>query len=158
MPNDSDLSCRSELDSPELEPPSVVELELEPDDDGEPESLPEWETSDKFYCLRQCTSKRGWQSAHQSLSQQAGSQTDTHSLGFLSVADAAPSSREAPCCNPSSGRVVMQPTGNPVVGGSNPSPLTMAPPPVAAKMSTPGFKPTLANLASAALPLDHCLC
>ena len=48
MPNDSDLSCQSELDSPELEPPSVVELELEPDDDDEPESLPEWETSDKL--------------------------------------------------------------------------------------------------------------
>ena len=44
MPNDSDLSCQSELDSPELEPPSAVELELEPDDDDEPESLPEWET------------------------------------------------------------------------------------------------------------------
>ena len=27
MLNDSDLSCQSELDSPELEPPSVVELE-----------------------------------------------------------------------------------------------------------------------------------
>ena len=27
MPNDSDLSCQSELDTPELEPPSVVELE-----------------------------------------------------------------------------------------------------------------------------------
>ena len=48
MPNDSDLSCQSELDSPELEPPSVVELELEPDDDDEPESLPEWETLDKI--------------------------------------------------------------------------------------------------------------
>ena len=48
MPNDSDLSCQTELDSPELEPPSVVELELEPDDDNEPESLPEWETSDKL--------------------------------------------------------------------------------------------------------------
>ena len=48
MPNDSDLSCQSELDSPELEPPSVVELELEPDDDDEPEPLPEWETSDKL--------------------------------------------------------------------------------------------------------------
>ena len=48
MPNDSDLSCQSELDSPELEPPSVVELELEPDDDDEPESLPKWETSDKL--------------------------------------------------------------------------------------------------------------
>ena len=45
MPHDSDLSCQSEL---ELEPPSVVELELEPDDDDEPESLPEWETSDKL--------------------------------------------------------------------------------------------------------------
>ena len=48
MPNDSDLSCQSELDSPELEPPSVVELELEPDADDEPELLPEWETSDKL--------------------------------------------------------------------------------------------------------------
>ena len=48
MPNDSDLSCQSELDSPELEPPSVVELELEPDDDDKLESLPEWETSHKL--------------------------------------------------------------------------------------------------------------
>ena len=48
MPNDSDLSCQSELDPPELEPPSVVELELEPDDDDESESVPEWETSDKL--------------------------------------------------------------------------------------------------------------
>ena len=48
MPNDSNLSCQSELDLPELEPPSVVELELEPDDDDDPESLPEWETSDKL--------------------------------------------------------------------------------------------------------------
>ena len=37
MTNDSD---QSELDSPELEPPSVVELELEPDDDYEIDSLP----------------------------------------------------------------------------------------------------------------------
>ena len=48
MSNDSDLSCQSELDLPELEPPLVVELELEPDDDDEPESLPKWETSDKL--------------------------------------------------------------------------------------------------------------
>ena len=48
MPNDSDLSCESELDSPELDPPSVMELELEPDDDDESESLHEWETSDKL--------------------------------------------------------------------------------------------------------------
>ena len=48
MPNDSDLSCQSGLDLPELEPPSVVELELEPDDDDGPESLPEWETSNKL--------------------------------------------------------------------------------------------------------------
>ena len=37
MSNDSD---QSELDSPELEAPSVVELELEPDDGDELESLP----------------------------------------------------------------------------------------------------------------------
>ena len=48
MPNDSDLSCQSESNSPELEPPLVVELELEPHDDDVPESLPQWETSDKL--------------------------------------------------------------------------------------------------------------
>ena len=52
----------------------------------------------------------------------------------------------------------MQPTGIPVVGGLNPSVATLAPPPAAAKMSTPGFDPTPANLASAALPLDRWLC
>ena len=52
----------------------------------------------------------------------------------------------------------MQPVSIPVVGGSNPSLATVAPPPAAAKTSTPGFEPTPANLASAALPLDHCLC
>ena len=37
----------------------------------------------KFYCLRQCTSKRGWQSANQSV-RQASSQSDrnTH-VGFF---------------------------------------------------------------------------
>ena len=39
MPTHSDHG-QSELDSPELEPPSVVEVELEPDDDEESESLP----------------------------------------------------------------------------------------------------------------------
>ena len=44
----------------------------------------------KFYCLRQCTSKRGCQSVRQASSQQ----TETHTLGFLSVADTGPSSGE----------------------------------------------------------------
>ena len=44
MPTHSDHG-QSELDFPELEPPSVVEVELEPDDDEESESLPEWETN-----------------------------------------------------------------------------------------------------------------
>ena len=51
----------------------------------------------------------------------------------------------------------MQPPGIHVVGGSNPSQATLAPPPAAAKMSAPGFEPTPANLASAALPLDRWL-
>ena len=56
MPTHSDHG-QSELDSPELEPPSVVEVELEPDDDEESESLPEWETSDKcchWHTQKQC--------------------------------------------------------------------------------------------------------
>ena len=40
----------------------------------------------------------------------AGSQTETHSLVFLSVADASLSSGVAFQCRPSSGRMVMQPT------------------------------------------------
>ena len=37
----------------------------------------------KFYCLRQCTSKRGWQSANQSLSP-ASSQSDRNTqFGFF---------------------------------------------------------------------------
>ena len=56
MPTHSDHG-QSELDSPELEPPSVVEVELKPDDDEESESLPEWETSDKcchWHTQKQC--------------------------------------------------------------------------------------------------------
>ena len=56
MPTLSDHG-QSELDSPELEPASVVEVELEPDDDEESESLPEWETSDKcchWHTQKQC--------------------------------------------------------------------------------------------------------
>ena len=53
----------------------------------------------------------------------------------------------------------MQPTGIGVVGGSNPSLATLAPPPAAAlKVSRPGFEPTPANLVSAALSLDRWPC
>ena len=49
----------------------------------------------KFYCLQRCTSKRGEQSAHHSqLATPAVSQTETHSLGFLSVVESGPSSGE----------------------------------------------------------------
>ena len=51
----------------------------------------------------------------------------------------------------------MQPIGIPVVGGSSPSLDTLAPPP-AAKMSARGFESTPADLPSAVLPLDRCLC
>ena len=50
----------------------------------------------KFYCLRQCTSKRGRQSANQSLSQQVGSQTDTHSLGFFCSGRCGPKQQGCP--------------------------------------------------------------
>ena len=61
--------------------------------------------------------------------------------------------------NPSSGRVVMQPTVIRVVGGSNLSLAALAPPPATAlKFSRPGFEPTPTNLSSAALPLDRRPC
>ena len=53
----------------------------------------------------------------------------------------------------------MQPAGIRVVGGSNPSLATLAPPPAAAlKVCRPGFEPTPVYLASAALPLDRWPC
>ena len=46
-----------------------------------------------------------------------------------------------------------------VVGGSNPSLATLAPPPAAAlKFGRPGIEPTPTNLVSAALPLDRWPC
>ena len=47
----------------------------------------------------------------------AVNQTETHSVGFLSVADASPSSGATLQLRPSSGRMVMQPTGVSLVGG-----------------------------------------
>ena len=53
----------------------------------------------------------------------------------------------------------MQLAGTRVVGSSNPSLATLAPPPAAAlKFGRPGFEPTPTNLASAALPLDRWPC
>ena len=51
----------------------------------------------------------------------------------------------------------MQPTGVPLIGGSNPGPATWAPLP-APKVSRPGFEPPTVNCTSAALPLDRRLC
>ena len=48
----------------------------------------------------------------------------------------------------------MQPTGVPLVGGSNPGRANLAPPP-ARKGTRPGFEPPTANLTAAALPLDR---
>ena len=64
-----------------------------------------------------------------------------------------------PFAGTSSGRVVAQPNGIRVVGGSNSSFHTMAPPLAGAlKVSRSGFGPTPAQLSSAALPLDRGPC
>ena len=84
----------------------------------------------------------------------AVSHTETHSLGFLSVADASLSSGATLHCRPSSGRMVTQPTGVSLVGGSNPGSLHLAPPPPR-KVSRPGFEQPTENFASAALPFDQ---
>ena len=95
------------------------------------------------------------------------SQTETHSLVFLSVADASLSSGVAFHCMPSSGRMVMQPAGVYMVGGSNPGRRVLTPSPPPLEVSRPGFEPPTENLAPAALPfnrrwsagaeLPHCL-
>ena len=53
--------------------------------------------------------------------------------------------------------MVMQPTGDSLVGGSIPCRLNLMPPPPP-KASGPGFEPPTENFASAALPFDRRLC
>ena len=91
------------------------------------------------------------------LARPAVSQTETHSLGFLSVADAAPSSGEVVHFRASNGRTVTQLTPDRLVGSSNPDRANMAqlPPP---RVGRPGFEPPTGNFASAALPFDRRWC
>ena len=91
------------------------------------------------------------------LARSAVSQTETHSLGFLSVADAAPSSGEIFRLTPSSGRMVVQLTADLLVGGSNPGRVNMAPLPPPT-VDPPGFEPPTENFASAALPFNRRWC
>ena len=91
------------------------------------------------------------------LARPAVSQTETQSLGFLSVADAAPSSGETFCLRPSSGRMVTQLTRVFLVGGSNPGRVHTAPPPPPT-VGRLGFEPPTENFASAALPFNRQLC
>ena len=96
----------------------------------------------------------------------AGSQTETHSLVFMSVADAFLSSGVALHYAPSSGGMAMHPTAVCMLGGSNPGRLILTPP-SPLKVSRPGFEPPTENFASAAVPfhrrwsesaeLPHCL-
>ena len=88
------------------------------------------------------------------LARQAVSQTEAHSLSFLSVANAAPNSGEISCLEPSSGRMVMQLTEAFLVGGSNPGRVNTAPPPPPT-VGRPGFEPPIKKLAPAALPFDR---
>ena len=85
----------------------------------------------------------------------AVSHTETHSLGFLSVADASLSSGATLHRRPSSGRMVTQPTADSWVGGSNPGSLYLAPPLPPRKVSRPGFEPPTENFVSSALPFDQ---
>ena len=99
------------------------------------------------------------------LARPAVSQTETHSLGFLSVADAAPSSGETCSMGLSSSRMAMQLTAAFTVAGSNPGQVNLAPPPPT--VGRPGFEPPTKNFVLAALPfhqrwsdsdlLPHCL-
>ena len=73
------------------------------------------------------------------LARPAVSQTETHSLGYLSVAAAAPSSGESITLAASCGRMVMQLTGVVMVGGSNSGQAHMAPPPTTVERR--GFEP-----------------
>ena len=92
------------------------------------------------------------------LARPAVSQTETHSLGFSSVADAAPSSGEIFRLRASSGRMVMQLTGVFMVGGSNPGRANMALPPPTT-VDRPGFVDRrLKTLHSGALPFDRRWC
>ena len=82
---------------------------------------------------------------------------ENYSLGFLSVADAAPSSGEIVHFRASSGRTVMQLTADLLVSGSNPDRANMAPlpPPTVGR---PGFEPPTENFVSAALLFDRRWC
>ena len=88
--------------------------------------------------VSESVSQSGQQSVRQSVGQ-AGRQTETHSLGFFSVADLASSSWENTYCRMRSGLVVKQPTADLQVDGSNPSPPIAAPAPT--KAGRPGIEP-----------------
>ena len=88
------------------------------------------------------------------LARPAVSQTETHSLGFLPVADAAPSSGETFRLKSGSGRLVMQPAAGLLVGGSSAGGVNTAPAPPPT-VGRPGFEPPTENFASVALPSDQ---
>ena len=97
----------------------------------------------------------------QSVPEPASRQSDRYTqFGFFVSGRCGPNQQRGNLPhNPSSGRVVTQPAGIRVVGGSNPSLPTLAPPPVAAlKVSRSGSETTPAHVVSAALPLDRWPC
>ena len=109
----------------------------------------------KFCCLRQCTSKRGWQLANQSLSQ-ASSQPDTQ-LGFFVSGRRGP--KQWGGLPP---QTQQWPNGNAAdksLFGRQFEPRSVnapAPPPMT--VGRPGFEPPTENFASAVLPFDRRLC
>ena len=84
-------------------------------------------------------------------------ETETHSLGFLSAADAARSSGTTFRPRASSGRMVMQATADFSISGTNPggANMTLPAPPT---ICPPGFEPLTENSVSAALPFDRRWC
>ena len=96
----------------------------------------------------------------QSVPELASRQSDRYTrFGFFVSGRCGPKQQGGHTPHPGSSRVVTPPTGIRVVGGSNPSLPTLAPPPAAAlTFGISGFEPTPANLESAALPLDRWRC
>ena len=111
----------------------------------------------KFYSLQQCTSKRGWQSANQSV-RQASSQSDknTHFGFFYQWQTRVQAVGRTTGLRTGSGQMVMHAAADFLIIGLNPGPANMAAAPAPAPASTDqdlNRRPTTRQLG--ALPFDR---